>query len=418
MESIRTDQGYTILAKQTRSYSVSLGLYIKVGARNEKKEKNGITHLLEHLHFRKLCSFNQQELYNFLECRGAVFTGKTFKDMLMFHLKFSPKYFEDMIYILTCILKEKDWSQEDLSKEKHVVGNQIRESDYFHTMDFFSDKLLWGNHPLSNSIMGTENSIANISLEDIIEHKRNYFVPERMVVVLTGNFKQKYLTFLEQRLNKIEYERTSGIIFDQEFHQIKRKPSVKIINVNADELIDVKIMFDIPPLISCEEVTILNCILGEGIGSRLQMSLREEKKLTSNIRSYVEYYTDTSHLMIEYSVLHKHFLASLLEISSILKGLKENVTNLDMDSSLPFYTDNASFILDDPEELNINIANTYLIHSDVFNINESVNKFSNITTTHITESAKKIFIKDRLSILVMGCTRNTRKQIIDAFEAL
>ena len=79
--------------------SVEIGLYIRAGARYENKENNGITHLLEHMHFRQLGDMNQKEIYETTEMMGTSLRGTTYKEMLCFNMKVRPKYLEKSLDI-------------------------------------------------------------------------------------------------------------------------------------------------------------------------------------------------------------------------------------------------------------------------------------------------------------------------------
>lgn len=74
--------------------SVEIGLYIRAGAKYENKDNNGITHLLEHMHFRQLGDMNQKDIYGTTELMGTSLRGTTHKEMLCFNVKVRPKYLE------------------------------------------------------------------------------------------------------------------------------------------------------------------------------------------------------------------------------------------------------------------------------------------------------------------------------------
>ena len=85
--------------------SVEIGLYIRAGARYENKENNGITHLLEHMHFRQLGDMNQKEIYETTEMMGTSLRGTTYKEMLCFNMKVRPKYLEKSLDIFEKIYR-------------------------------------------------------------------------------------------------------------------------------------------------------------------------------------------------------------------------------------------------------------------------------------------------------------------------
>lgn len=75
------------------AYSTSIGLYINIGARNETYEQSGISHVLEHLHFRRLEQLSQKELYLKMDKIGATLKASTHKELMRFYMKLRPNHF-------------------------------------------------------------------------------------------------------------------------------------------------------------------------------------------------------------------------------------------------------------------------------------------------------------------------------------
>lgn len=396
------------------THSVTVGLYIKAGIAFGNETSSGITHFLEHLHFRRCGKYSQSELYYKMESIGSALRATTYHDLLQFQMKVSPEYISECMDIFENIIVADNWTEEEFNKEKKVVKNQIYEEGDYVDIDKESRKLVYYRHPLSLEIMGSAEDVDGITIDEALQYKREIFNTSNMLMCITGNVDEAVLRKNLSNIEKLHIDNPgkSGVYSAPE-RFLKRRPDVKIKKVDDDNLLDVKLSFDsLCDIKKKKELDILNCILGEGVGSRLQMVVREEKGYTSDINSYLEYYTGIAVLYIDFSVAKENLLLCVGEIGCILNSLKNNITKRDLDVSLPFYTTNR-FMDDDTEEMNFTLAQNRLM----FGEDEQAISFDNNmeTVQMLQKTATELFTKENLCITVVGKTcKVTHKSIVGA----
>ena len=105
MQKLTLKNGLNLWVKpMINTHSVTVGLYVRTGARYETAYECGITHMLEHMHFRELAGMTQNELYYSMESMGSTLRAATYYDFVKFTMKVHP---ED---ILKCIdIFKKYW---------------------------------------------------------------------------------------------------------------------------------------------------------------------------------------------------------------------------------------------------------------------------------------------------------------------
>ena len=86
------------------AYSTAIALYVKCGSINETEQNNGITHLMEHLHFRAMDGISQNELYYRMEKIGSPLRATTYKDLLRFYIKTRPNHLMEAVAFFQSIL--------------------------------------------------------------------------------------------------------------------------------------------------------------------------------------------------------------------------------------------------------------------------------------------------------------------------
>ena len=190
-----------------------------------------------------------------------------------------------------------------------------------------------------------------------------------------------------------------------------RKPDIVMVPVYDGGLLDVNLSFDVPADKLCrEKLVLLNCILGEGVGSKLQKYIREERCYTSNIASYIEQYQKFAILHIRFSVEKELLLPCLQQIAEILNDMKHAVSSKDLEVSLPFYTANRIFYEDDTEEMNFELAyHTFVLESEF-----GAFRFQNNDDTILAleKYAEAVFAENNMCLVIVGDTEKISKASI------
>lgn len=412
MEYIKLDNGLNLFFHpMLNTHSVTIGLYIKAGSGYESKDEKGITHFLEHLHFRRSGSLSQEALYYKMESIGSDLRGKTYCDFLKYSMKILPNKIEDGLVIFENIMNADEWTDVEVDKERQVVINQMKEKGNYIYIEDEVRKCVFRNSPVSNEIMGTMETIQRLQGSDIKEYKKQIFNKNNMVLCITGCVGNTEWALVQKRLGNLKLSEGAekrDLMVPQVFHC--RKPDV-VFRLTEDSILDVNVSFDIS---GCEQtnefLTILNCILGEGTGSNIQKKLRENLGYTSDIYSYVEKYKGFAVLHIRFSVEKKLLLHCLNEIVGIIQNLKENITHEELDVCLPFYTSNKVFLEDDTVEMNFQLAyQNFILGSG----NEKEVLENNRETIDVLQNlAKLIFKPENASIVIIGNVNKISKKSI------
>lgn len=399
------------------THSFAIDLCVRAGSKYESKEENGITHFLEHMHFRKLNNYTQNELYHYMESLGTSLMATTYKDFLRFYMKVHYKYFEKSLKIFASLLETDYWEESEIEKEKAVVLSEIREHSDSDIDDVFDNSYFFGS-TLSNCILGTEHTVKMFNEQQLSDYKSRIFNTNNMALFISGPIKESHLSCLEHILGQINIPNGDRWYTNQKPKDFgKRKNNIVIENADWD-FVDVDISFDIDiDKISLTEAEVLNCILGGGVGSRLQMILREDMGLVYDISSFVEMYEELAVLRIQYSIPSDLFYSSYKAVINVLDCLKESINIRDLESTLPFYTDNLQFNLDDTQENNFfNEHNRFVLNTDSC---ISLLDYNEATIRRLSDIAKDLFIKQNLTVVCLGgCDNIKKKKIADIANLL
>lgn len=404
MQIKKLSQGLTLICYPiSEAKSVEIGLYVKAGARCETKSN-------EHMHFRQLGSMSQEDIYRTAECMGTSLQATTYKDMLHFHMKIRPQYLKDSLLFFENIIRTFDWKEEQFTKEKKIVLNELCENRGRIIRQTIIDEAIWSNHSLSRQILGDEEIIKYMSLEEIVRYKKEIFCKDNIALIITGAVDDNDINSISKRFDGIPLN-SNIMSFRNNYvtEQFKRKCNIVLVKYASWELLDVQLSFDVNlELVKENELLFLNSILGGGDGSILQKEIREKLGLVYEIYSETEVFRKEAILSIVFSIDKKKQESALEKIMEILGGLKENISQTDMDMNRVFFTENLWFWLEDSYELNFQLGNDFIRGKELLSIEERIRKNEKISSSRIQEVANMIFQPKNMSLIILGPTQKVK----------
>ncbi|MEY5068500.1 MAG: hypothetical protein RLZ47_362, partial [Bacteroidota bacterium] len=182
--------GIRILLKPHPSPIAHACILINSGSRDEENGKDGLAHLIEHLLFKKTEKRNTTQILNRLELIGADLNAYTTKEYTCIHASFLNQYLERSLDLFEDLVFHSLFPEEEIQKEKEVILDEI--ASYLDQpeeaiQDDF-EGFLFENHALGRNILGTPESVANLSRKDILDFISSNYRTDEMVVGVIGQY--------------------------------------------------------------------------------------------------------------------------------------------------------------------------------------------------------------------------------------
>jgi predicted Zn-dependent peptidase len=170
--------------------SASVGVFLRVGSRDETPSSNGISHVLEHMAFKGTASRSVQEINLDAERLGADVNAFTSKDTTGYFMTGLGKHVERFVEMTADIVLNSTFPPAELQRELDVIRQEAIE--YFEDPEDSSSELLdraiFGDHPMGMPVIGTVENIERFTRDDVVAHVRRHYVPGKTVVAAAGNF--------------------------------------------------------------------------------------------------------------------------------------------------------------------------------------------------------------------------------------
>ncbi|MFP7494035.1 pitrilysin family protein [Terribacillus saccharophilus] len=276
--------------------SVTIGIWILTGSRNEEEQNNGLSHFLEHMFFKGTKKRSAKELAEAFDAIGGMVNAFTSKEYTCYYAKVLDTHKEFALEVLADMFFESQFAQEEIEKEQKVVLEEIKMAedtpdDIIH--DWLAEAA-YGKHPLGLPILGTENTLMSFTSESVRKYKETHYVPEKMVVSVAGNVDETFIRTVEGHFGTFQAESAHRALVMPSFQPqvISRSKETE----QAHLAIGYEgLKLDDP---SSYPLMVVNNVLGGSMSSRLFQDVREEKGLAYSVFSYHSTYMDSGMLTI------------------------------------------------------------------------------------------------------------------------
>ena len=191
--------GVRILTKKIPQVrSVSMGVWVNVGARDESIEENGLSHFIEHMLFKGTAKRTAYELAKEFDAIGGQFNAFTSMEVTCFHARVMDDHLVRMTEILSDIFLNSSFDASEVENERPVILSEIgmvedNPEEYVHTL---LEKNIWGDHPLGRSILGTRETVDSFSAETIKNFFHNFYQQDKIIISAAGNIDHDHLVSL------------------------------------------------------------------------------------------------------------------------------------------------------------------------------------------------------------------------------
>jgi predicted Zn-dependent peptidase len=278
--------------------SVSVGVWVGSGSRRETPEQNGVSHFIEHMLFKGTTSRTAEDIARSVDSIGGNLDAFTAKEMTCFNTKVLDEHLPIAMDVLSDLVLNPRFDQEDIDKEKGVVLEEIKmdaDSPDYLVHEIFSSNF-WKDHALGRPILGTRETVKALTRDVIHDYYRSVYTPENLLVTAAGNLNHDRLVALVgERFDKLKPAGRAPAEAAPATH-------ARVALRSKKELEQVHLCLGVPSYPIPHEdrfhCYVLNTLLGGGMSSRLFQNIRERQGLAYSVYSDINPYTDTGCLMV------------------------------------------------------------------------------------------------------------------------
>lgn len=421
MAQLKTyDNGLRVCVETIPSVrSVSAGIWVGVGSRNEDVVNNGLSHYIEHMMFKGTEKMGPYEIARSFEDLGAHINAFTSKEATCYYLKITDKFVKKGFSLLCDIFYNSIFPSDEMEKEKKVVIEEINMGED-SPEDICSDLIssaIFGSEGLGKTIIGTKENVENFTINDIKKHLLKYYVSHNTVISFAGNItmadvdemineyvlpKYNSSEFSEVTNLKQEYNSSSYCFRFKDFEQSNLAFAYRGVSSTSEDYYN---------------QAVLSVLFGGGMSSRLFQEIRERKGLAYSVYSAGVSYSDVGYFGIfcnnSLNNTEKVTLAVSAEVKKLLNFGFENGeierAKVQLISSLVFSQERVETIMLTNGKWLLNKNN-----KDAFDINKRILGIEKTTDDSVMEFAKNLFSNDYVCASYVG--KEMKSDLLNMFK--
>jgi len=418
--------GTQLLTLQDKSFqAMIIYFYVKIGSKNETPEVNGVSHFLEHMLFKGTQKYpSHQDINKTLDRKGIDFNAFTDKNMTGYYFKFLPteKTMRLVCNIVYQMLFKSLNRKKDLQVERNVVIQEFNEM--MDTPDDYVNEIIeafvFEGHPLGMSVIGTKETIKNISKDDIDLFYNSNYKHSNMFISMTGNFPNRFRDILETLFIKSKPKKeilTGQSIKIFPFTNIIRQSPLKYVHRKLQQNF-LSVLFPIGGIYDSKQnhYRLISNILGGNMSSRLFVRIREELGLAYGISCSTSNYEEAGYFEIHTKTEPENTIKCLKNILIELKKfIGKQLSNKELEDNQKNYCDIFKTGFDDLENVSEFYTEQYFFNTKKEDIKGHINHINAITTKDIQNVSHELFDFKKMMVVCYGECQ--QKKLLDIIES-
>ena len=397
------DNGIRVLTKHMPYVrSVSMGVWVDVGARDESISENGLSHLIEHMIFKGTRRRSAYDIAKEFDAIGGHTNAFTSFETTCYHARVMDSRLESMVDILSDIFLNSVFHLDEIERERPVILQEIGMSedspeDYLQTL---AGKAVWGDTPLGRSILGTRENVSAFTSSDVKRFFKRLYQPDRILICFAGNLNHK--SIVDLICNGFEkIEPGNG------FPERKAPPIRSTTGIFHRKLEQEHFCINTPGISITDErrfaFSVLNTILGGNMSSRLFQEIREQRGLAYSVYSFASSFTDSGLFGLYAGVSPENTeLAIELMLKQLDRLKKFPVEANELADAKEFIKGNLLLAAESNDNQMVRLAQNEINFGHPVPISEVVAQIEAVSADDILDLAGRLFDNRRFSLTLLG----------------
>lgn len=402
MQSKILNSGARLSVAEMKGFEgVSCKLYVMIGSSNECDEKNyGISHLIEHMFFKGTKTRTSLDISQEFDKYGIRTNAFTSKTNTCYYTYGTKNTVEKSIELLSDMLFNSTFDEVELEKEKQVV---IEEINMYQDMpdalcDILLDDIFFKGTNYAHDIAGTEETVKNISREQILNYIKQNYKPTNIIISLAGNISFDEAEELVNKYFERNFLKQEDFVFApvKSNYQIKNTQKTLVKETNQAQ---VRIAYSTNANTFNEKEKLIESfisnMLGGGMSSRLFQEVREKLGLVYSIFCNNDSTDLTGSFVIGFGTNLKNVSLALKTIKKVIDDVVLNgFTQEELNQTKTIFISSYKLRSDSPSSVASRMVIQLKTSNKLKTKEQKLKEYEDITLEEINEHTKKMFTKD------------------------
>ncbi|MDO8604784.1 MAG: pitrilysin family protein [bacterium] len=385
--------------------TVTVLVLVEAGSKYESKEKNGISHFLEHMCFKGTTTRpNTSDLSKELDTLGCEFNAFTGQEYTGYYAKGKAGDFPKLIDIISDLYINPLLKEDEIQKEKGVIVDEINMYDDMPMQkvhEVWMD-LLYGDQPAGWAITGERDVVRGMSRKDFVAYRKAHYVAGATTVIVSGNVDAS-VAFKEisKKFKGIAENKKGG---KKKTRDTQSAPQVALKHKETDQTHFILGVRTFPvydkrnPILS-----VLGGVLGSGMSSRLFRKIRGEMGVGYYVNAGNSTSTDSGYFAVSAGVANDRLEEVLRAVMVELDSVKNSLVPEDEISKVKEHLIGRTYLgLESSDDLAEYYGMQEIMRREIRTPKEREKIIRSVTAEEIRNMARKIFVEKNLNLALIG----------------
>jgi predicted Zn-dependent peptidase len=391
-----------ITEKMPHVRSVSIGVWLTRGSRHESEPQSGIAHVVEHMLFKGTTTRTAEDIAQEIDSIGGQLDAFTAKEYASYYIKVLDEHLSTAVDLLSDIVMNPRFEQEDLDREKKVILEEIKmvedtPDDLVH--ELFTQHF-WEGHALGRPILGSKETVESFTPAILRDYFGTAYVAPNLIVAAAGNIDHAHVRELVERaFATLPATRKA---FDDSAPRV-----VPQVIVRSKELEQSHVCLgtnSYPQNHDDRYVSyIMNTVLGGSMSSRLFQNVREKRGLAYAVFSGLSAYRDAGNITI-YAGCANEAVPEVVDLCvGELRGLKQSpVPAAELRRAKDHLKGSLMLSLENTASRMSHLARQEIYFERHFGLDETLAGVEQVSSDDVIRVAQDLFADGSLAATVVG----------------
>ncbi|MGH9235797.1 MAG: M16 family metallopeptidase [Acidimicrobiales bacterium] len=390
-----------VTERMPEARSVSLGVWVGVGGRDEPDELAGASHFLEHLLFKGTTTRSARQIAEAVDAVGGEMNAFTNREHTAYYTRLPAACVDLGIEILGDVLTDPAFRPHEVEAERQVILEEILMNldipeDHVHTL---LAEALFPGHPLGREVLGTRETVEAATRDEIADFFGRWYLPRNLVVVAAGDVDHDHLADA--------FAGSLGRVSGGE-RPVRAMPGVdvepRVVLDDPTEQVHLAMGWRAVDHFDDDRyaLSVANQILGGGMSSRLFQQIREERGLCYSVYSWASTYNDAGSAGV-YAGTAPTRVAELLSVidDEVAKLVASGVTEGELAVAKGYIEGSLVLGLEDSGSRMARIGRSLMARDQVVPVDEQIARIRAVTADDVAAVAARVYDSPR-ALAVVG----------------
>jgi predicted Zn-dependent peptidase len=398
------DSGVKVVSEHLQSVrSVAVGLWVRIGSRDEPYEQAGISHFLEHMLFKGTPELSAEQIAQVFDGFGAEVNAATSKEATVLHAHFLDEHLENAFRVMSDMFLRSTYA--DLESEREVVLEEIAmyEDEPQDKVHDVLSTAVFGDHPLGRPVIGRGEVIAGLTSQDVSVYHDQRYNPGSIVVSAAGNLEHEQIEDLSRRFMQLSPNGSAGGGARGQA-PAGVAPQVAFHSKDTEQY---HVCLGGPGIPRNDErrfaLAILDAILGGSTSSRLFQEIREKRGLAYSIYSWSSQYTDTGQVGIYVGTREDNVAKALQVIGTELDRVcTDPVGEEELSRAREHVKGRLALSMESTGSRMNRLGRSVLMDTPLLTLDETIERLDAVDAEQLSELAQVLYPPTQMSAAAIG----------------